>query len=209
MYRIGALAVILFLLCSAAAHAGVYEDLLAKLKAGEVNIDYAALRYAWADTPDYDGYGDGPEGAREAMIAAFNARDCDQALPHAHAVLEAIYVDIDAHTVAGACYGQKFDLAKSAFHRAVARGLEKSILDSGDGKSPKTAYIAVRISEEYHVLRSLNLRLSMQSLVNADGHAYDRMSAKDESGKEVVVYFQIDRVLAGLERQFKDLGQSP
>jgi hypothetical protein len=201
-----AVAVTLALLYGAgAAHAGVYEDLLAKLKAGDVNIDYAALRYAWADTPDYDGYSDGPDGARDAMIAAFNGRDCDKALGQAHAVLEAIYVDIDAHTVAGACYGQRLDLGKSNFHRAVARGLEKSILDSGDGKSPKTAYIVVRINEEYQVLRTLTLRLGTQSLVNADGHAYDMMAAEDEHGKEVVVYFQIDRVLAGLERKFKDL----
>jgi hypothetical protein len=108
--------------------------------------------------------------------------------------------------VAGACYAQKADVGKANFHRAVARGLEKSILDSGDGKSPKTAYIVVRVSEEYHVLRIFKLRLSMQSLVNADGHAFDMMTTKDESGKEVVVYFQIDRVLAGLERQFKELG---
>lgn len=180
-----------------------YEDLLAKLKAGDTKIDYTALRYAYAETDGYDGYSDGPDGAREGMIEAFNSRNCDKALTYAEAILGEIYIDIDAHFVSSRCYSEKFDIGKSGFHRAVAGGLESSILASGDGKTPKTAFVVVRISEEYQTLRVLNLRMGGQSLVRAEGHVFDLMQGTDDKGNKVSVYFQIDRVFGSLDRRFK------
>lgn len=186
-----------------AADGPSYADLLAKLKAGDTKIDYMALRYSYAETDDYDGYGGAPNDARRSMIQAFNARDCDAALKHANAILDVFYIDIDTHIVASRCYGEKLDIGKSGFHRAVANGLEQSILASGDGKTPETALVVVLIDEEYYILRSKNLKMSSQSLVHKDGHAYDLMAATDEKGNKVSLYFQIDCIFGSLERRFK------
>lgn len=185
-----------------------YEALLSKLKAGDTAIDYTALRYAYAESDGYDGYGSGPEDARRLMIEAFNGRNCTAALEQALRILEDVYIDIDAHYVAGRCYSETLNLGKSGYHRAVANGLEKSLLESGDGKTPKTAFVVVRLTEEYHVLGIKRLRMRTQSLVHADGHNYDLMQASDEAGNEVALYFQIDRILAGLDRRMKGLGLS-
>lgn len=197
--------VILLALAGVAYAAGgpSYADLLAKLKAGDTTIDYMVLRYAYAETDDYDGYGGAPNDSRRSMIDAFNARDCVAALKHANAILDVFYLDIDTHYVAGRCYGETLDIAKSGFHRAVANGLEQSILASGDGKTPETAFVVVLIDEEYYILRSKNLKMGGQSLVTSGGHAYDLMTATDEKGNKVSLYFQIDRILASLDKRFK------
>jgi hypothetical protein len=204
--RVFAFLVVLFAAAGGgtATDAPSYGDLLAKLKAGDTKIDYTALRYAYAETDDYDGYGGAPNDPRRAMIEAFNARDCDAALKQVNIILDAFYIDIDTHIVASTCHREKLDLGKSAFHGSVANGLEQSILASGDGKTPQTAFVVVLIDEEYYILRSKNLKLSRQSLVQHDGHAYDLMSATDKSGNKVDLYFQIDRIIGSLERQLKE-----
>jgi hypothetical protein len=184
-----------------AANAPSYPTLLAKVKAGDTKIDYTALRLSYAVSDGYDGYAMASGDAKNAMIATFNRGDCKKALVHALAVIEAVYIDVDAHTVASRCYGKARDAAKSSFHGAVVSGLEASILASGDGKSEKTAFVAVLIDEEYNVLRLKKLRRASQKIVKGkDGRAYDVMQATDASGGKVTLYFQIDAILAGLDR---------
>lgn len=189
-----------------AADVPTYGDLLAKLKAGDTKIDYTALRYAYAETDDYTGYGGAPNEGRRSMVAAFNAGDCDAALKHANAILDVFYLDIGTHIVASRCYSDKFNIGKAGFHRAVANGLEQSILASGDGKAPETAFVVVLVDEEYFILMSKDLRMDTQSLVHKDGHAYDLMSATDANGNKVNVYFQIDRILGSLDKRLKREG---
>lgn len=197
------------LVLAGVAQADAYEDLLAKLKAGDTSIDFAALRYAYAESANYDGYGGGPPGAQKAMAEAFRAGDCKQALVQAKLILDSMYIDIPAHIVASRCSAETYEVGTSNFHRAIAMGLERSILSSGDGKSPQTAYVVVRISEEYHMIGILGFRPGKQSLVHDGGHSYDLMQVTDASGKEVSIYFQIDRVLAGLTKKLEGMGVSP
>jgi Domain of unknown function (DUF4919) len=185
---------------AAASDDRAYEDLLAKLKAGDTAIDFQALRLAYAESASYDPYGSGPKNARVDMIKAFNKGDCEAALAHANAIIEEVYIDAEAHIVASRCLGTA--LGKAAFHREIAQGLGNSILDSGDGKSAATAFVIVRIAEEYYVLGAMGLRMQGQSLASEGGHAFDLMKATDRNGNAVSVYFQIDRVLAAADRNF-------
>lgn len=202
-------ALVLVLAFAVGARADAYAELLAKLKAGDTKIDYAALRYAYAESPTYDGYGAGPPGAHKAMGEAFRAGNCKEALTQSKLILDSIYIDIPAHAVASRCYAETYDVGTSNFHRAIATGLERSILASGDGKSPATAYVVVRVSEEYHVIAALGFRPGKQSLVHSGGSSYDLMQVTDASGEEVSIYFQIDRVLAGLTKRLEVMGLSP
>ena len=64
-----------------------YTDLLAKLKGGDTNIDYKALRMAFAETEEYS-YG-GPEKAeREKFLKPFNDKNYKEALKQAEKHLE-------------------------------------------------------------------------------------------------------------------------
>jgi hypothetical protein len=180
-----------------------YEAMVARVKAGDVALDYRALRDAYAQSAHYQPEGGDYDEPRTAMLDAFNAQDCVKALAAADKVLNAVFIDITAHIVSGRCFELASDSAKAAFHRTVARGLMASILASGDGKTPKTAFVVVTISEEYDVLTALRLKPTLQALVQDDGHSYDKQDAKSATGETATLFFQIDRPMAWLSRSLQ------
>lgn len=189
------------LLAGPAAAAADYAAMVAKLKGGGVTVDYRALRDAYAESPGYSPYGGAFDEPRAEMRTAFNASDCTKALVHAQKVLDLLYIDVMSHLLSARCFENAKNQAKTDFHRKVARGLMDSIMASGDGKSPKTAFVVVRIDEEYDVLSTLRYRLTNQSLDSADGHVFDRIEAHGASGEKVTLYFQIDRPMAWMSRK--------
>ncbi len=180
-----------------------YEAMVARVKAGDVTLDYRALRDAYAQSAHYQPEGGDYDEPRTAMLNAFNAQDCAKALTAADKVLKTIFIDITAHIVSGRCFELASDSAKAVFHRTVARGLMASILASGDGKTPKTAFVVVTISEEYDVLTALRLKPTLQSLVQDDGHSYDKQDAKSATGETATLFFQIDRPMEWLSRSLQ------
>ena len=194
------------LLALAAAPAGAgenYEALVARAKGGDATLDYRALRDAYAQSPHYQPYGGDFDDARKAMISAFNAHDCANALGAADKVEAAIFIDITAHLVSRHCFDQAGDKAKADLHRAIAHGLMDSIIASGDGKTTKTAFLVVTINEEYDALSAFQLQLGTQTLVQDDGHTFDRMDAKTKSQQNVTLFFQIDRPMAWLSHSLE------
>lgn len=61
-----------------------------------------------------------------------------------------------------------------------------NILNTGDGKTAETAYKVYSISEEYELLKHLNLKPHMQLLAIIDGHLYDILQVG-----ETYVYFKL------------------
>ena len=81
------------------------------------------------------------------------------------------------------------ELAESK--RKKAGAILDSILESGDGNSPESAYVVINIIEEYAVLDHFGLRLSSQSLLNKDGRVYDVIVGTAEDGTERDFYFDV------------------
>jgi hypothetical protein len=191
----------LFAASAFAEPAADYTALVAAAKSGQ-NVDFQALREAYAQSPDYDPYGMKlPPAARE-MIPAAIAGDCQKAVKIARTVIESAFIHADAHTIVALCAGKAGDDAGEQAERKIAVGLMRSILNSGDGKTPQTAYRVVTVWEEYSVLQLLKLRKTVQRLVSVDGHAYDVLDAKRDGQDSVVsVYFRIDGILAQLDRK--------
>lgn len=204
MHRLAALLAIGFLASAAptAVRAASYDELLAQAKRGDPATDFQALRYAYAATPAYRPYG-GPEiGLKQDMFTAFNAGDCAKAVAVAEKIVAIVYVNIDAHVVADFCYRKLNKIAAADANRRVAQGLLYSILASGDGKMPATAYVVISVDEEYSLLSVLGYRFERQSLVKEPRHSYDRMEVS-KAGTKAVLFFNVDLPLDALERQLK------
>jgi len=169
-----------------------YSTLLARVKSGDLSIDFKQLRFSYMESPERHQAKDTDE-QKKAMFEALKKKDYAKAVHNADVVLEQEFIDLDAHRVEQiACEGLQ-DEQKARFHEAVARGLLKSILDSGDGKSAATAYVVISVHEEYIVLQVLGLRPSGQSVVHLDGHSYDVLETKkQDSGAGVKLYFNVD-----------------
>ena len=74
-------------------------------------------------------------------------------------------VDSRAHLYSGAAAIELGDLSAADHHKYWFRGLIDSILSSGDGKSPETAYITISVGEEYDLLSALGLMRKDQTLL--------------------------------------------
>jgi hypothetical protein len=171
-----------------------YALLLAALKAGNTDIDYARLRLSYIDSPENKMAKDVSK-SEKAMMEELNKKDFPAALKDAEIVLDSEYVNIDAHFVAMIANREMGATEKWRFHQIVFGKLIDSILTSGDGKSPERAWVVITVHEEYVVLNALGFqRFPMQqSLMHKDGHSYDVMTAKKaDDGTEQTLYFNVD-----------------
>jgi len=169
-----------------------YASLLAQVKNGDLSIDFQRLRLSYMESPERHKAKD-TNDQEKAMWQALNGKDYKKAVDNADVVVANEFVNLDAHFVEYRARAELHDDSLSEFHHAVFAGLVKSITDSGDGKTAKTAYVVISTHEEYVVLSIRGLRPGKQSLLHHDGHSYDLLEAKDSKTNETVkVYFNVD-----------------
>jgi hypothetical protein len=192
------LGVVLAVLLAGPAAADAYTDLVARAEQGDATLDYAALRNAYALSDHYDPYAAQTRPLFDAAWNAFQAKDCNRAVASARAMFAINYVTIPMHFVVSDCLRQAGDAAGADREAAIARGIAKSLLDSGDGKSIATAYHVVSLNEEGFVLTMLGFHEEKQALLSDGGHQYDLLEGKDEkTGEPRSAYFNIDAIFAG------------
>lgn len=181
-----------------------YGAMVAAIEAGKTDADYGALRHAYAETAGYDPYGMTVRDLITGMRDAFSAGDCKTAGTDAEKIATLQFTEIEAHMVTALCLEKEGDAREANAQHAIILGLMKSILDSGDGLAPATAYQVVTIEEEYAVLNLLDLDMKQQALVQEDGHSYDRFTVAKKDGQgETEIFFAIDPIFASLDRQFR------
>jgi len=198
------LGLFLFVLSGAiagAAEQSAYGELVAKLKSGDMSINFTALRYARAELADHDPYGSASGPARRDMFTALQADDLDKASTVATQIIEADYTDADAHMTLSIVLEQRGDADRSMFERAVAMGLFRSIIESGDGMTPETPFVVIAIAEEYLVLRQRGLRPERQALLQTQNGPVDALTGVDPAnGMRQTLYFDVNRLFSALDR---------
>jgi uncharacterized protein DUF4919 len=167
-----------------------YAELVEKAKSGDPTLDFAALRFAFLDAPG--GHKDGFFNSRQ-FSTLFQQKDYEKVLQTANDYLAQDFVDLRSHFYAGAALHALGREAESQKESALAKGLAKSILDSGDGKTQKTAYVVISTSEEYAILEWLGIHANSQSLLmGKDGAAWDVL-AGTRGNEAMNVYFDISK----------------
>lgn len=108
----------------------------------------------------------------------------------AYDILERDYTSIAAH----AALSKNLSIYPTVreFHGAVRNALVKSIVNSGDGKSPETAMYVIGVAEEYEALQELGLTQESQRLEQKNNRHYDVFAARDSTGEKRDVYFAVD-----------------
>jgi hypothetical protein len=173
-----------------------YENLLAKLKGGDTNIDYTALRMGFAETKNYSYHGT-DNAEKEKMFKPFNDKKYKDALKEAEKILEKNYVEVNAHFVAYNAAKELKDEKKAEFHKAVLLGLLNSIKNGNDGLSAEKPFKVISIDEEYTLLKFLGFQRGGQALQSIGGHQFDVLTATNMKTKEQTkFYFNIDVVWA-------------
>ncbi len=199
---------ILAILAAAAIHAAPalaedpaahYQTLLAAAKASTGPVNWTALRYAWAEQPDY--YGTLDDDDRAAMFKAANSGDWNGALAAANKVIDATYFDAGGHMVAAIAYAKTGDPANAQREKTITDAIFASIR-TGDGLTADTAFTVIAVSEEYDMMSYMGVSPTAQSLSHQGEHSFDIMDTTDENGKKVTYYFNIDRAWEAEGRMF-------
>jgi hypothetical protein len=170
-----------------------YESLVERVKGGDQTVDFRQFRFAYMDSSTYNN-GSDTAPPKKAMIAALNSKDFRSAIKNADIVLTSNYVDMDTHFTEYIANRELNATDKAEFHKFVFQALLKSITDSGDGKTPETAFQVIQVHEEYVLLRFMGIELpESQSLLHKNGHSFDKIKFKDpKSGQSVTLYFNVD-----------------
>lgn len=185
----------------AAPPAASYESMVTTIRAGHTDADYDALRHAYAASAGYDPYGMKLQTLLPEMLDAFGNKNCKTALADAGKIGAIDYTELNAHLVAAVCLEDMGDKKESALQHEIFLGLVDSILKSGDGHTPKTAYRVVTLDEEYTLLTILQLESNGQALIQEDGHSYDRFDVNaDDTKEEGTIFFEIDPIFTSLAR---------
>jgi hypothetical protein len=185
----------------ASAEDTLYNALVRAAKESSQPVDWQALRFAYAETSQFDPFGAETQQIRKKMFDALTAHDAAAALSEADHILEGNYVDIAAHMAADIASHHLGDDGRSDREHDIVVGLLRSF-GPGDGHSPETAFTVISITEEYDFLRILGYKVRQQAVISASGHAYDRFEA-DRDGQSVTLYFLADRVLAAESELFQ------
>jgi len=178
-----------------------YQRLLEKAKKDPDNIDYTALRMAYAQSSEYDPFRFDSE-AHAILSQAMDKKDLTVALNALNRLLDAYYLDIHAHMLAVDIFESLRTEKRENFHMKFATGLLDSIMRSGDGTKFEKAFIVISTQEEYALLRVLSLEIIMQSLREDKGHQYDVFECPHpHTGKIIEVYFNVDLPMGWLDRK--------
>ena len=161
------------------------------MKKGDRTVDFTELRLAFYESSNYNPYS--PMLTYRPLWGALAQNNYAEAIKIAQSVFEKNFIEVNANMVAHIAYRETGDTERAAFHRFMADGLLASIKSTKDGKTPETAFEVISVSEEYGLMRSLELRPIKQSLINNKGHFFDALVVLDKANQESTVYFNIDK----------------
>ena len=213
MKKTASLCLTVLMLLPAAAMAdpaGDFAALVTAAKEGDPGTDYTAMRQAYAMLPEYDPYGQKTNVLMRDGQAAYVAKDCKTALEKFRAAIALDFIIPDAHALSADCLEQAGDKDGEKREEAIAQGLFDSIIISGDGEKPDTAFHIVTLQEEGVILAVAGVNGTGRELLATDSGPVDKISVTDTgTGKKGAVFFNISAVMIGTEFQKKNSKPDP
>lgn len=185
-------------LTASADPAGDYAALVTAAKDGDPGTDYTAMRQAYAMIKEYDPYGAKTNALMQDGQNAYVAKDCKTALAKFQAAIALDFILSDAHALAADCLEQAGDKAGEKREESIAQGLFDSIITSGDGEKPETAFHIVSMHEEEAMMAVAGVNGTARELLTTDAGPVDKISITDsKTGEKGAVYFNLSAIMIG------------
>ncbi|MCE1189646.1 MAG: DUF4919 domain-containing protein [Ignavibacteria bacterium] len=162
--------------------------------------DFFMLRMSFTRLPGYRPFSVMNNEAFKELQLDMNQKRYNEGVTVLEEILATNYFDPRAHMMAVALYQYKGDTVKAKFHARVYKGIISSIVQSGDGVGPETAFIVISTEEEYAFMQAANWHTKDQNLLDVKGRKYDcfRVS-KVGSNDDFYVYFDVTLPMRTLE----------
>jgi len=123
------------------------------------------------------------KGVREKfseLWPAFQAKDCTKVMAVSEAMLKIDYTLFSVHTIRADCFKDAGRRRPLRPRRCRGARTVRVAQISGDGKTMKTAFVVVTMSEERLLLTFLGLKEERQSLLNGEERMYDLIEGPNE-----------------------------
>ncbi|MEN8183705.1 MAG: DUF4919 domain-containing protein [Myxococcota bacterium] len=164
----------------------------------ESAVDFAGLRTEYGEREDFSARCEDERPLTELMELA-GRQAWDRALAVSERWLESCPVDMDAHYIAAVALTELDREPEARLHVDWYRGLVESVLASGDGHSPETAWRVISVPEEYSILRALRVDRKEQSLLEG---RIDVLTVEVE-GRIRTLYFDPEPHFRRLQRKIR------
>ena len=165
--------------------------------------EYFMLYYGQIVSERYIPYASNERFRADSLFSMMNMGQYAEA-----AVMGAGYLDKNPSEIAiyhytGLAYMNSGNYLKADEYFHKYYGFITSILATGDGKSPESAYIVISANEEYTLMEYMGLRVSQQLLTEQKNQYFDVLTGITRSGEERQVYFNIDKPFGSLGKSLR------
>ncbi len=161
------------------------------------------LYYGQTLSEGYSPYAGNSRDIADSIHSMINAGRYAEAADLGARWLENNVSAISIYWLTGFAYMDARNMPKAEEFFYKYEGFLTSILATGDGKGPESAYIVISTSEEYTLTEYLGLKVSGQVLSEHDGHYFDILTVITPSGEEKQVYFNIDKPFGSLGKSLR------
>ncbi len=158
---------------------------------------FAEMRMEYARRAPAGGIDWSIDDEREAVVKSYSEESPKAFIDGSAKWLAKCPVDAKVHLMRAALLLKAGDVSGHFYHRMMYYGLMASIVTSGDGKTPKTAYKVIAVEEEYTMLRHIGAKVVKQGLVKGP---CDEMSV-EINGKSETIYFDVSIAMGGLKKE--------
>jgi len=181
----------------------IYLELVVEALAKPDSVDYTRIRHAYIKT-SFCTSTIGDAEMISSMRKAYNEKRYDDAILYGEKIVKGHFVNSRAHMILDMAYEKIGEQEKASFYYLIAYGLIQSILGSGDGKSPETAYQVIAVTEEYIITDVLGYKVKEQALVDIKGSSYDLLDVTNiKTDEKTTLYFNVDIPMAIYEKEFE------
>ncbi|MEN9304450.1 MAG: hypothetical protein RL264_2879 [Bacteroidota bacterium] len=178
-----------------------YPNLLERMRNLDTSItteEFSYLYYGNVYFEKYSPYSTGKN--QEEFFKFYNKKEYEKAIPLGLKELEENPINLTMLFKMLVCYHVSGDKSTARKYAKLYYGLLGSIYDSGDGKGIETAFVVIKVADEYQILADLELESTSQSLQgDTDVLVLDKKSQE----KIEKLYFNVRKPLESLRNQFR------
>lgn len=176
----------------APADTRVYELIVERVKARAYADDFRLLRDEYVKTELYNPVDSVEREHTQQLFEALDDNDLKRCVQLAARILARNFTSLAAHRTVMLCHEQSGDDITRQFHAAMYQGLLQSVLRSGDGRTPATAYQVISADEIDAVLLAQDLEVVSQSLQQLGEREYSRIHVRNpQNWREFDLYFDV------------------
>jgi Domain of unknown function (DUF4919) len=178
------------------ASPGLYKELLNRFVTGDSTLtkeQYSILYYGQCFNDDYNPYGSDSENF-DKFKKFYLDEKYDKALPLALKMITKSPLDMKMTFKALVCYHKLENQDGIKVMKARYNNIMNTIFESGDGKSPSTAMVVMRVSDEYEMMANMRVENTSQALVGS----CDLMELKENDLGLEKLYFNVSKLFEAM-----------